>query len=272
MKTCAEYEESISAYLDGELSGDGQEELMEHMASCPVCQRYFDDLVEIHAAMIPEETAIPEGFSQRIMEQVRNTPQDRPQPRKVVRFPRWKQWTALAACCALAVLGAVSLQRLGSGPSGQQLSIASYTAEDGTENTPAAHSSGNGIEAPCDAPTFRAARDAAYDEEPEPLPEAAPTAEDASIEGDSAQLYTMPAAEKTSETSETGSRELPAGTITAGGEEVRQWVEEELGLAWEPGQLYPLGAAEYAGLLTVLAETGADFTQEPGEGYWLLAA
>ena len=33
MKTCAEYEESISAYLDGELSGDGQEELMEHMAS-----------------------------------------------------------------------------------------------------------------------------------------------------------------------------------------------------------------------------------------------
>ena len=250
MKTCAEYEESISAYLDGELSGDGQEELMEHMASCPVCQRYFDDLVEIHAAMIPEETAIPEGFSQRIMEQVRNTPQDQPQPRKVVSFPRWKQWTALAACCALAVLGAVSLQRLGSGPSGQQLSIASYTAEDGTENTPAAHSSGNGIEAPCDAPTFRAARDAAYDEEPEPLPEAALTAEDASIEGDSAQLY----------------------TITAGGEEVRQWVEEELGLAWEPGQLYPLGAAEYAGLLTVLAETGADFTQEPGEGYWLLAA
>ena len=46
MKTCAEYEESISAYLDGELSGDGQEELMEHMASCPVCQRYFDDLVQ----------------------------------------------------------------------------------------------------------------------------------------------------------------------------------------------------------------------------------
>ena len=45
MDPCEKYEPWISAFLDGELSGEDRAELMEHMAACPSCQRYFDDLV-----------------------------------------------------------------------------------------------------------------------------------------------------------------------------------------------------------------------------------
>ncbi len=260
MKTCQEYEEFISAYLDGELSGDGQLELMEHMASCLVCQRYFDDLVEIHAAMAPEEAAVPEGFSARVMEQVRASVQERPQPEKVVRVPQWKRWTALAACFAAAVLGVFSFQRLGNAPPDGQASVAAYEAAD--EGAPAAYNGGDGIAPQCqDAPVFRSAQGAAYDEEPE----AAPAEEEAVFKKDSAPVPAPAAAGKENASGP------PAGTITAGGETVRQWVEEELGLAWEPGELYPLGAEEYARVLALLTEAGAPFTQEAGEGYWLLA-
>ena len=41
MKPCEEYEVWISAFLDGELSGEDRSELMQHMAVCQTCQRYF---------------------------------------------------------------------------------------------------------------------------------------------------------------------------------------------------------------------------------------
>ena len=45
----------------------------------------------------------------------------------------------------------------------------------------------------------------------------------------------------------------------------RLWVEEELGLPWEIGRIYPLTEEEYAELLAVLTEAGEDFRQEAGE-------
>ena len=95
--------------------------------------------------------------------------------------------------------------------------------------------------------------------------EAAPAEEEAVFKKDSAPVPAPAAAGKENASGP------PAGTITAGGETVRQWVEEELGLAWEPGELYPLGAEEYARVLALLTEAGTPFTQEAGEGYWLLA-
>lgn len=102
MRSCEEYEELISEFLDGELSKDDQAELMKHMAACRVCQQYFNDLVAVHEAM--EETAevpVPEGLADQIMAKVRETKQET--PAKVVKFPYWKRWAALAACCAVAV-------------------------------------------------------------------------------------------------------------------------------------------------------------------------
>lgn len=71
------------------------------------------------------------------------------------------------------------------------------------------------------------------------------------------------------ESDETGA--LSQGTLSAGGEAARRWVEDELGLDWESGRLYQLTEEEYAGLLAALAEAEEDFRQEPGEGFWLLA-
>lgn len=281
MKTCGEYEERISAYLDGELSKDGQAELMEHMASCPVCQQYFNDLVEIHAAMIPEEAAVPEDFSERVMKRVRAAEQERPQAAKAIRLPRWKRWTALAACCAAAALGLFTLQRAGSDPASLQASVASYAAADETGGAPAAFDGGSVPEAQSDRPQPRpsdagAADGAAYDGSGAPagMPAAQDAEGEACVTEDSIPLNAPQAPEKAAATGgrADGPEELPAGTVAAGGERVRQWVEETLGLEWEAGRLYPLEAEEYAGLLAVLAEAGADFTQEPGEGYWLLAA
>ena len=103
MKPCEEYEVWISAFLDGELSGEDRSELMQHMAVCQTCQRYFDDLVAVHDALEQEEVPVPEGFGPQLMARVRETEQEKPQKR--IPFPHWRQWTALAACCALAVLG-----------------------------------------------------------------------------------------------------------------------------------------------------------------------
>ena len=76
---------------------------MEHMAACPSCQRYFDDLVAIHDALDQEEAPVPEGFAEQLMARVGETEQEK--PRKVIKVSHWRQWTAMAACCALALLG-----------------------------------------------------------------------------------------------------------------------------------------------------------------------
>ena len=78
MKPCEEYEVWISAFLDGELSGEDRSELMQHMAVCQTCQRYFDDLVAVHDALEQEEVPVPEGFGPQLMARVRETEQEKP--------------------------------------------------------------------------------------------------------------------------------------------------------------------------------------------------
>lgn len=110
MRNCEAYEAWISAFLDGELSGTEQAELREHMAGCRRCQQYFDDLVAIHEALDQEEEGpVPEGFGDRVMARVRETAQEE-KSAKVIRFPQWRRWAALAACCAVAAIGLWSFQ------------------------------------------------------------------------------------------------------------------------------------------------------------------
>ena len=111
MRTCEEYEALISAFIDGELAEEERGALMEHMASCPACQQYFDDQIAIHDALESlEAPPAPAGFAERVMSRVRDMEQERPeQPakaeKKTIRFPHWRRWAALAACCAVAALG-----------------------------------------------------------------------------------------------------------------------------------------------------------------------
>ena len=115
MRSCGEYELLISAFLDGELSGEERVELADHLTACPACQQYFDDLVAMHDAFDREEVPVPDGFAQGVMDRVRETPQNG----KVIRFPHWQRWTALAACCALVAVGVGSVYRQGSGVASQ---------------------------------------------------------------------------------------------------------------------------------------------------------
>ena len=104
MKPCEEYEALISDFLDGELSAEDRAEVAEHLASCPACQQYFDDLVAMHDAFDQiGEVPVPEDFGARVMARVRETPQTG--TKKIISFPHWKRWAALAACCAIAALG-----------------------------------------------------------------------------------------------------------------------------------------------------------------------
>ena len=57
------------------------------------------------------------------------------------------------------------------------------------------------------------------------------------------------------------------GTVTAGGETARAWVERELGLPWE----YPLTAEQFSALLDELNLAGEDFRLEAGESCLLTA-
>lgn len=104
MRKCEEFEELASALIDGVLGEADRAVLMEHMAECPRCRAYFEDQTAIRRAMDRRLEEAPEGFLEGVMELVRQTPQEKPE-RKVIRLRSWKRWAALAACCAVAVLG-----------------------------------------------------------------------------------------------------------------------------------------------------------------------
>lgn len=100
MSMCEQYAEKISAFMDGELSEKERLEVMEHLAVCPACKDYFEDQLAIREAIREAEDTAPAGFTQRVMDAVSATPQ---QKKKTAH--RWQSWAAAAACCALALLG-----------------------------------------------------------------------------------------------------------------------------------------------------------------------
>ena len=272
MKPCEEYEVWISAFLDGELDGKDRAELMEHMAACRSCQRYFDDLVAIHDALDQEEAPVPKGFAEQVMERVRETEQEA--PRRSISFPHWRQWTALAACCALAVLGLWSFRSARGDRTVQDAALASMPYAAREAGVPAAQCEEYGAaceweEAPAeDAPKLRMAGGEAP---PQPEPkEDAKASEDAPVPAP-ALAAAPPAKDEAVCTNYDRENALSGGTLSAGGETARRWVEEELGQVWEDGRLYELTEEEYAGLLAALTEAEEDFRQESGEGFWLLA-
>lgn len=267
MRPCEGYEVWISAFLDGELSGEERTELMAHMTDCRRCQQYFNDLVAIHDALDREEAPVPEGFADRVMARVRETEQERPQ--KTISFPHWRQWTALAACCALALLGLWSFRSAKGDRAAQDISLASipYMAEDA--DITAADDEKGEPDGPAAAPAKADTQRSAAADEPMPQPEPQGASKSAP---ELPEAAAAPPAEDNVAVCEQYDRDiLSQGILSAGGEAARRWVEEELGQTWESGHLYELTEEEHAGLLAALTEAEEDFRQEPGEGFWLLA-
>lgn len=270
MKSCEQYEPLISAFLDRELSGDEKVEVAEHLAACPVCQRYFDDLVAIHDVLEREEAPVPEGFADRVMAGVGDTPQDR----AVLRFPHWRRWAALAACCAIAALALWTLPPQHTKTADQ--SIAEDSAEVEAREVPA----------PAGAPAAQAEDGTVGSEAAEAEEESAPESGEmkraigsasapdgfdaASAEPEPASI--LPTAAPPAEDGLTDDRSNGVmGTVSAGGPAARAWVEETLGQEWEAGRVYQLTEEEYAALVDALTEAEEAFQVEPDGGCRLVA-
>lgn len=269
MKDCREYEARISALLDGELSGPEQTELMEHMAACPSCQQYFDDLAAIHEAIAAlEEIPVPEGFTRLVMDRVRATRQDK----AAIRFPHWRRWAALAACCAFALFGAWHFRSTNSADlaASQEMAVAGDIS-DGPADIPESGDSG-GMTAVTAGEQYAGGMSrmadsvssgGSYEEEDmveanAGLPESSMTVMEASAPSPAAPAN-APA------------RDSAGGTLTAGGGLVRQWVAHELGQDWQAGQVYALTEEQYVRLVDFLTEAGVEFQVEAGDACLLIA-
>ena len=116
MTHCDEYQALISPWLDGALPEEEADALREHLAVCPDCQRYYDDVMAIRDDFPSvEETAVPEGFADGVMAAVRAD-------KAAHRRRRRRSLLPVAACAAVVVLlgsgGYLSGMFYGGGSSG----------------------------------------------------------------------------------------------------------------------------------------------------------
>ena len=116
MTHCDEYQALISPWLDGALPEEEADAVREHLAVCPDCQRYYDDLMAIRDDFPSvEETAVPEGFADGVMAAVRAD-------KAAHRRRRRRSLLPVAACAAVVVLlgsgGYLSGMFYGGGSSG----------------------------------------------------------------------------------------------------------------------------------------------------------
>lgn len=276
MKDHQAHEERISAYLDGELSEPERAELLEHIAACRDCQQYLDDLTAIQRAVKElEEVPVPEGFMEQVMAQVRTTEQDKAP--KTIRFPQWRRWGALAACCALVLFGAWyfrNIRRADLAAGGDMVMATSMPQMTRAADVPESTNGGEDgtmvmmdEEQPADGSLSRMADGVSTSEMYEVETEDAIEAES------NIEEYMRESAKDAPVPSPALPVENPSGgTLTAGGDIVRQWVEDELGLPWESGRIYTLTAEQYDELITILTESGAAFQVEAGDTCRLTAA
>lgn len=112
MKYCEEYAALLDAYFDGECTPGEAEQVRAHIAVCPGCRAYLNELALLRDAFPDEEdTEVPEGFADGVMAAIRADAA----PRK--RHSRWKPLIPMAACLAVIVLAANQLPRMTGGGS-----------------------------------------------------------------------------------------------------------------------------------------------------------
>ena len=111
MCTCDKALELISARLDGVITPEEAALLEEHLSACPACRDLLADLEGVHEAMPGLWVEPPADLKDRIMDRIRSD-NVTPLPVRPARKVRWKGWAALAAVCAVALLGAGSLRYL----------------------------------------------------------------------------------------------------------------------------------------------------------------
>ena len=144
MKACTEFQALLDLFLDGELSDEEMGRVADHLDRCEACRAYIDDGLAIRAALPrAEETAVPEGFAESVMEAVRRSPQLIPPAGRRTSRPWVRTFASLAAACFVLAVALGALPELRGGGSG--MDTAAVTAS-------SAPSSFGGADAPADAP------------------------------------------------------------------------------------------------------------------------
>lgn len=105
---CARYEALCSAAIDHALTKEEQKELDAHLAECPACRAYLEDLRAMRALWKELETPMPQALHEKIMgeieAEVQKTIVQTPQKHRR-RPPVFTMLAAAAACVMLAVSG-----------------------------------------------------------------------------------------------------------------------------------------------------------------------
>ncbi len=242
MKACKEFEARISALIDDELSPEERAAVLEHIADCPACKAYWEDLLTIGDILRAEDTAAPEGFAESVMARVKETRQEK----KVITFPLWKRFAAIAACCAIAVLGVWMMggvpnymedAAVSNSGAPESLPMQADAAKSGEmPETDGGWSYGNfGNNEPCDTAPGGVVDDAECD----------------------------------------ASDEAAASVIATASDAAAEWVEDNLGENWVSGASYSLSEEQYNEVRAMLEKAGEPFSEIVGNetdgGYQLLA-
>lgn len=104
MISCERAWELLNLHLDGALSPQEEQELEEHLASCPACRKEQEELAQMSQALRGlGEVQVPADFTQRVMEQVRAESQEKPKVISLLRRPQVRALAGLAACALLCI-------------------------------------------------------------------------------------------------------------------------------------------------------------------------
>lgn len=284
MRTCEEYEALISALLDGALADEDREELMAHMAGCPACQAYFDDLLAIRTALSGLEDKAPAGFTDRVMDQVRRESrqtEEKENSRKTVAFPYWRRYAAMAACCAIvAIAGFWAFN--GGQPSAGNVAADAASLMD-SRSAPVAEDQADGA-ADSGGSADAAGGDAAADGQIAPADSGEQTAPETAAEGTEEQdagepeTFSVTTTEPDADDTDSGRQEdvrsehhdgkggsaatyyaLETVTLTTGSPLAEAWVTENLGETWEAGASYALTVEQFDQIQVLLQTNGEAF-------------
>ena len=109
MPNCEYYQALCSASLDGELTRAQKRELDAHLATCPACADYLEDLKFIRTAWGDLKAPLPDTLHEKIMAPILEEAQKnlKPLEKKKRRPPVFTMLAAAAACVILVLSGAV---------------------------------------------------------------------------------------------------------------------------------------------------------------------
>ena len=100
---CEQMNDLLWAFLDGELTAQEEEQMHAHLEQCADCRALLEQLQTLRTSFSDlEEIPAPEGFAQRVMEQVEK--ETKPKVVHLFKRPQMRSFAALAAILLLIVV------------------------------------------------------------------------------------------------------------------------------------------------------------------------